>query len=277
MKFDMKKAIDLAKEGMTKEELMQYFGINEKEYYSCLKSFPKKDREKMRGLLISNGKRKKSNENNHIPVTVSNEAKSVIYDTSFIISNYSDFKNMYGIIIPEVLEQLIYQEKVIKNSKVKKLFHMILDGNCRLKLLHDDVINGNEVQWYEDKADMAIILWAKKLPNAEVYTCDKALAIRCLQQNIKYRYFNIEGYEKKNHEVSSQGRKVENYNRLIRKDGDDYSILSQSGMIVYDENCNVKLPDENSRYALKPGYIIIIKNKMMVVNGKYELEKISKG
>lgn len=276
MKFDMKKAIDLAKEGMTKEELMQYFGINEKEYYSCLKSFPKKDREKMRGLLISNGKRKKSNENNHIPVTVSNEAKSVIYDTSFIISNYSDFKNMNGIIIPEVLEQLIYQEKVIKNSKVKKLFHMILDGNCRLKLLHDDVINGNEVQWYEDKADMAIILWAKKLPNAEVYTCDKALAIRCLQQNIKYRYFNIESYEKKNHEVASHGRKVENYNRLIRKDGDDFSILSQSGMIVYDENYNVKHPDENSRYALKPGYIIIIKNKMMVVNEKYELEKISK-
>lgn len=31
MKFDMKKAIDLAKEGMTKEELMQYFSINEKE------------------------------------------------------------------------------------------------------------------------------------------------------------------------------------------------------------------------------------------------------
>jgi hypothetical protein len=47
-------------------------------------------------------------------------------------------------------------------------------------------------------------------------------------------------------------------------------------MIVYDENCNVKRPDENSRYALKPGYIIIIKNKVMVVNGKYELEKISK-
>ena len=277
MKFDMKKAIDLAKEGMTKEELMQYFGINEKEYYSCLKSFPKKDREKMRGLLISNGKRKKSNENNHIPVTVSNEAKSVIYDTSFIISNYSDFKNMYGIIIPEVLEQLIYQEKVIKNSKVKKLFHMILDGNCRLKLLHDDVINDNEVQWYEDKADMAIILWAKKLPNAEVYTCDKALAIRCLQQNIKYRYFNIESYEKKNHEVAPHGRKVENYNRLIRKDGDDFSILSQSGMIVFDENCNVKRPDENSRYALKPGYMIIIKNEAMVVNEKYKLEKISKG
>lgn len=277
MKFDMKKAIDLAKEGMTKEELMQYFGINEKEYYSCLKSFPKKDREKMRGLLISNGKRKKSNENNHIPVTVSNEAKSVIYDTSFIISNYSDFKNMYGIIIPEVLEQLIYQEKVIKNSKVKKLFHMILDGNCRLNLLHDDVINGNEVQWYEDKADMAIILWAKKLPNAEVYTCDKALAIRCLQQNIKYRYFNIESYEKKNHEVAPHGRKVENYNRLIRKDGDDFSILSQSGMIVFDENCNVKRPDENSRYALKPGYMIIIKNEAMVVNEKYKLEKISKG
>lgn len=230
----------------------------------------------MRGLLISNGKRKKNNENNNIPVTVSNEAKNVIYDTSFIISNYSDFKNMYGIIIPEVLEQLIYQEKVIKNSKVKKLFHMILDGNCRLKLLHDDFINGNEVQWYEDKADMAIILWAKKLPNAEVYTCDKALAIRCLQQNIKYRYFNIEGYEKKNHEVASYGREVENYNRLIRKNGDDFSILSQSGMIVYDENCNVKRPDENSRYNLKPGYIIIIKNKMMVFNGKYELEKISK-
>ena len=153
---------------------------------------------------------------------------------------------------------------------------MILDGNCRLRLLHDDVINDNEVQWYEDKADMAIILWAKRLPNAEVYTCDKALAIRCLQQNIKYRYFNIESYEKKNHEVASYGRKVENYNRLIRKDGDGFSILSQSGMIVYDENCNVKRPDENSRYALKPGYIIIIKNKVMVVNGKYELEKISK-
>ena len=54
---------------------------------------------------------------------------------------------------------------------------MILDGKCKLALLHDDVINDNEVQWYEDKADMAIILWAKKLPNAEVYTCDKALAI----------------------------------------------------------------------------------------------------
>ena len=125
--------------------------------------------------------------NNNIPVTVLNEVKNVIYDTSFIISNYSDFENMDGVIIPEVLEQLIYQEKVNKNSKVKKLFHMILDGNCRLRLLHDDVINDNEVQWYEDKADMAIILWAKKLPNAEVYTCDKALAIRCLQQNIKYR------------------------------------------------------------------------------------------
>lgn len=278
MKFDMKKAIDLAKEGMTKEELIQYFGINEKEYYSCLKSFSKKGREKLRGLLISNGKRKKNNENNNITVTVSNEAKNVIYDTSFIISNYSYFENMDGIIIPEVLEQLIYQEKVNKNSKVKKLFHMILDGNCRLKLLHDDVINDNEVQWYEDKADMAIILWAKRLPNAEVYTCDKALAIRCLQQNIKYRYFNIESYEKKNHEVASYGRKVENYNRLIRKNGDDISILSQSDMIVYDENCNVKCPDENSRYTLKPGYIIIIKSKMimMVVNAKYELEKISK-
>ena len=277
MKFDMKKAIDLAKEGMTREELMQYFGINEKEYYSCLKSFPKKDRETLRGLLISNGKRKKNNENNNnIPVTVLNEVKNVIYDTSFIISNYSDFENMDGVIIPEVLEQLIYQEKVNKNSKVKKLFHMILDGNCRLRLLHDDVINDNEVQWYEDKADMAIILWAKKLPNAEVYTCDKALAIRCLQQNIKYRYFNIESYEKKNHEVAPYGRRVENYNRLIRKDGDGFSILSQSGMIVYDEKCNVKRPDENSRYALKPGYMIIIKDKMMVVNGKYEFEKISK-
>lgn len=272
----MKKAIDLVKEGMTKEELMQYFGINEKEYYSCLKSFSKKDRETLRGLLISNGKRKKNNENNNVPVTVSIEEKNDIYDTSYIISNYSDFENMDGIIIPEVLEQLIYQEKVIKNSKVKKLFHMILDGNCRLKLLHDDFINGNEVQWYEDKADMAIILWAKRLPNAEVYTCDKALAIRCLQQNIKYRYFNIESYEKKNHEVASYGRKVENYNRLIRKNGDDISILSQSGMIVYDENCNVKRPDENSRYILKPGYMVSIKNKMMVVNGKYELEKISK-
>ena len=274
MKFDMKKAIDLAKEGMTKEKLMQYFGINEKEYYSYLKIFPKKDRETLRGLLISNGKNKENN--NNIPVTVSIEQKSNIYDTSYIISNYSDFENMDGIIIPEVLEQLIYQEKVNKNSKVKKLFHMILDGNCRLKLLHDDVINDNEVQWYEDKADMAIILWAKKLPNAEVYTCDKALAIRCLQQNIKYRYFNIESYEKKNNEAASYGRKVENYNRLIRKDGDDFSILSQSDMIVYDENCNVKRPDENSRYALKPGYMIIIKNKMMVVNGKYELEKLSK-
>lgn len=274
MKFDMKKAIDLAKEGMTKEELMQYFGINEKEYYSYLKIFPKKDRETLRGLLISNGKNKENN--NNIPVTVSIEQKSNIYDTSYIISNYSDFENMDGIIIPEVLEQLIYQEKVNKNSKVKKLFHMILDGNCRLKLLHDDVINDNEVQWYEDKADMAIILWAKKLPNAEVYTCDKALAIRCLQQNIKYRYFNIESYEKKNNEAASYGRKVENYNRLIRKNGDDFSILSQSDMIVYDENCNVKRPDENSRYTLKPGYMIIIKNKMMVVNGKYELEKLSK-
>lgn len=274
MKFDMKKAIDLAKEGMTKEELMQYFGINEKEYYSYLKIFSKKDGETLRGLLISNGKHKE--DNNNIPVTVSIEQKSNIYDTSYIISNYSDFENMDGIIIPEVLEQLIYQEKVNKNSKVKKLFHMILDGNCRLKLLHDDVINDNEVQWYEDKADMAIILWAKKLPNAEVYTCDKALAIRCLQQNIKYRYFNIESYEKKNNEAASYGRKVENYNRLIRKNGDDISILSQSDMIVYDENCNVKRPDENSRYTLKPGYMIIIKNKMMVVNGKYELEKISK-
>lgn len=274
MKFDMKKAIDLAKEGMTKEELMQYFGINEKEYYSYLKIFSKKDGEKLRGLLITNGKHKENN--NNIPVTVSIEQKSNIYDTSYIISNYSDFENMDGIIIPEVLEQLIYQEKVNKNSKVKKLFHMILDGNCRLKLLHDDVINDNEVQWYEDKADMAIILWAKKLPNAEVYTCDKALAIRCLQQNIKYRYFNIESYEKKNNEATSYGRKVENYNRLIRKNGDDFSILSQSDMIVYDENCNVKRPDENSRYTLKPGYMIIIKNKMMVVNGKYELEKISK-
>lgn len=274
MKFDMKKAIDLAKEGMTKEELMQYFGINEKEYYSYLKIFSKKDGETLRGLLISNGKHKENN--NNIPVTVSIEQKSNIYDTSYIISNYSDFENMDGIIIPEVLEQLIYQEKVNKNSKVKKLFHMILDGNCRLKLLHDDVINDNEVQWYEDKADMAIILWAKKLPNAEVYTCDKALAIRCLQQNIKYRYFNIESYEKKNNEAASYGRKVENYNRLIRKNGDDISILSQSDMIVYDENCNVKRPDENSRYTLKPGYMIIIKNKMMVVNGKYELEKISK-
>lgn len=274
MKFDMKKAIDLAKEGMTKEELMQYFGINEKEYYSYLKIFSKKDGETLRGLLISNGKHKE--DNNNIPVTVSIEQKSNIYDTSYIISNYSDFENMDGIIIPEVLEQLIYQEKVNKNSKVKKLFHMILDGNCRLKLLHDDVINDNEVQWYEDKADMAIILWAKKLPNAEVYTCDKALAIRCLQQNIKYRYFNIESYEKKNNEAASYGRKVENYNRLIRKNGDDFSILSQSDMIVYDENCNVKRPDENSRYTLKPGYMIIIKNKMMVVNGKYELEKISK-
>lgn len=48
-------------------------------------------------------------------------------------------------------------------------------------------------------------------------------------------------------------------------------------MIVYDENCNVKRPDENSRYTLKPGYIIIIKNEAMVVNEKYKLEKISKG
>lgn len=157
----MKKAIDLAKEGMTKEELIQYFGINEKGYYSYLKIFPKKDRETLRGLLISNGKHKENN--NNIPVTVSIEQKSNIYDTSYIISNYSDFENMDEIIIPEVLEQLIYQEKVNKNSKVKKLFHMILDGNCRLKLLHDDVINDNEVQWYEDKADMAIILWAEKL------------------------------------------------------------------------------------------------------------------
>lgn len=39
---------------------MQYFSINEKEYYSCLKSFPKKDRETLRMvyLLVTENVRK---------------------------------------------------------------------------------------------------------------------------------------------------------------------------------------------------------------------------
>lgn len=193
MTFQMNIAIDLAKKGMTKEELMQHFNINTNKYYACLKSFPKKDRETLRGLLISNGKRKKSNnKQNNMPVTVENKRKIVIYDTSFIISNYSKFDEMEGIIIPEVLEQLIYQEKVVKNRKVKKLFHMILEGKCKLNIVQEETVFDKEIPRYEDKADMAILIWAKKFPKSEVYTCDKALAIRCIQQKIKYNYYNIE-------------------------------------------------------------------------------------
>lgn len=52
-------AIDPAKKGMTKGKLMQHFNININKYYACLKSFQKKDRETLRGLLISNGNTRK--------------------------------------------------------------------------------------------------------------------------------------------------------------------------------------------------------------------------
>lgn len=270
MKFNFKKAIELAMGGMTKVELMEYFNINPKEYYASFRSASKKDRELLRGLLISNGKRKKNDEENN----ASDALLTVkIYDTSYILSNYSKFEEMDGIIIPEVLEQLIYQEKVVKNRKVKKFFHMILEGKCKLNIAQEETSIDKEVPWYEDKADMAILIWAKKLKNVEVYTCDKALAIRCMQQKIKYRYFNIEGevYEK-----IDCTNKYEDFSNLITRCGDDIAIYAQKGMIVYDEKCTVQRTDENRRYILRPGYMVLIGKNMLRLNKNYKLESITK-
>lgn len=58
---------------------------------------------------------------------------------------------------------------------------MILGGKCKLNIVQGETVFDREIPWYEDKVDMAILIWAKKFTKSEVCICDKALVIRCIQ------------------------------------------------------------------------------------------------
>ncbi len=222
MQMKIRKAIELAQDGYTREEIMEYFHLTEFEYKKQYSEFSKANRKKLKNLLIGNGKRKnvKSAEGSDSPdkmVRISSSIKSgevIIPDTSYILNRCCRLESLNGThMLSLIYEQLVSFEKK-GNSKIKKLFHMLLDGRVDLTFIKEQY-NKEEVPDYEDKADFEILAYAKAIlaegkETPVVYTCDKALALRCKQQGVEYVFFQNES------EPNSHYRKP-NYNDRYKK------------------------------------------------------------
>ena len=134
-KITLKKLLGMAKAGYTRAQIIEELGITEKEYRRIISRF--KNTEILRRILIGNALRKKNGNDetsNHKTNVETFDEVTNLYDTSYIISGICEFQKLEGIILPEVFEQLIFQEKVKKNKRAVKFFHVLLESTNKIKL-----------------------------------------------------------------------------------------------------------------------------------------------
>lgn len=311
MKLRIKEVMTLADQGYTREQLIQHFKISKKDYLHQLAIFCMANVQKLRNLMIKNGKRSvtkniSNSTDENFKYEFENIEKEIkIYDTSYIMSGQAEFneidENSY--ILPRVYEQLVYHEKR-GSTMVKKLFYMILDGKISPKLVKKDYSVEN-VPDYEDSADFEIINFAQKVKSGEVrdvigtpvvYTQDKALALRCRQQEIKYVFIHrndgkksVEKSDSKNRgnkvyvqsrrkilEVGKEELARNNLKGYIKKIGSKIGIIQKNGILVYDKNFKLKKIEKFGMIPLANKDTIILGNKVYVYSGVKFVEVMPK-
>lgn len=119
--FSIKKAIELAKSGKTKKEVLDYFGITEKQYKKYYSQFSEANRKKLTSLLIGNGRHKASIFSAEKAIKLAEEGKTKQELIEYFGITESDYKMRFSL-MPEVKRKKLTSLLIgngRKNSKDK--------------------------------------------------------------------------------------------------------------------------------------------------------------
>lgn len=269
MKVTLKWLIAKAKEGKTRAEIIEELGITEKEYKHIISGFSRKSIEKLRRLLIGNFQRKnkRTDQNCETQDEVTN-----LFDTSYIISGICEFQKLEGIILPEVLEQLIFQEKVKKNKRAIKFFHVLLESTNKIKLEKCKYSSPTKVPEYEDVADFALLDYAMSHNKCKIYTCDKILAVRCIQNGIEFQFENIDEEDKVTKNLTDEVPEVE----IVKIGKREKGVKLKDKQLVYDKLFRIVQPNNRGVIPVEEGCMLLTGNKFFKFDQNYNLEEIKK-
>lgn len=269
--FSIREAIRLAESGMTRQELIEYFGLTESEYKKKFASFSEANRKRLKCLLIASGKKKKKPIEKPVILELNKNKEKVmeVWDTSYIlhIANLEgDMANV--IILPEVYQQLAYHERR-GNGKICRLFHMILDGRAKVKLVAESFVPDN-VPKDEDPADYELYEYVRQHKNTVLYTCDKSLAIKCLRANLPYKFFNRGEYGTKR-----EGTNKKEEGLIIRR-GKLFGVNpNRKDVLVFDRANRIKRMNKHFLIPVQYGDIVVCGDKTyMVLNSEGKMEEI---
>ncbi len=273
MKITLKKLIGMAEAGKTRAEIIKELGITEKEYRRIISGFSRKNREILRRILIGNALRKGSDSiTDHESNSETQDEVTNLFDTSYIISGICEFQKLEGIILPEVLEQLIFQEKVKKNKRAVKFFHVLLESTNKIKLEKCKYSSPTKVPEYEDVADFALLDYAMSHNKCKIYTCDKILAARCIQNGIEFQFENIDEEDKVTKNLTDEVPEVE----IVKIGKRERGVKLKDEQLVYDNLFRIVQPNNRGVIPVKEGCMILTGNKFFKFDQNYNLEEIKK-
>ena len=219
--YGIKHAIELAKNGMTREEIMTAMGVNEEEYKRWLGSFSAASRRAFINALISSG--------------IKNHYKKIkcVVDVSYVTSRFFRFDEVTSntVILPSVFER-IKEKSTAGNKAMYKL----------LDLIHKQIIkpaicplDNKKDSFFEELKDIAT-------DNVVVYTCDRRVANFCRKEKITYKFFDRELGARIPFNLDKSGKLFINDNR--------YQV------VVADENGNKVELKDGSPIVCKSGYSV---------------------
>lgn len=265
----------MAEAGYTRAQIIKKLGITEKEYKHILSGFSRPRIENLRRILIGNALRKKNGNDetsNHKTNVETFEEVTNLYDTSYIISGICEFQKLEGIILPEVFEQLIFQEKVKKNKRAVKFFHVLLESTNKIKLEKCKYSSPTKVPEYEDVADFALLDYAMSHNKCKIYTCDKILAARCIQNGIEFQFENIDEEDKVTKNLTDEVPEVE----IVKIGKRERGVKLKDKQLVYDKLFRIVQPNNRGVIPVKEGCMILTGNKFFKFDQNYNLEEIKK-
>ena len=273
MKITLKKLFGMAEAGYTRAQIIKKLGITEKEYKHIISGFSRPRIEKLRRILIGNALRKGSDSitdresNSETQDEVTN-----LFDTSYIISGICEFQQLEGIILPEVLEQLIFQEKVKKNKRAIKFFHVLVESTNKIKLEKCKYSSPTKVPEYEDVADFALLDYAMSHNKCKIYTCDKILAVRCIQNGIEFQFENIDEEDKVTKNLTDEVPEVE----IVKIGKRERGVKLKDKQLVYDKLFRIVQPNNRGVIPVEEGCMVLTGNKIFKFDQNYNLEEIKK-
>lgn len=263
----------MAEAGYTRAQIIKKLGITEKKYRHILLGFSRQHREILRRLLIGNALRKGSDSiTDHESNSEDQDEVVNLFDTSYIISGICEFQKLEGIILPEVLEQLIFQEKVKKNKRAIKFFHVLVESTNKIKLEKCKYSSPTKVPEYEDVADFALLDYAMSHNKCKIYTCDKILAVRCIQNGIEFQFENIDEEDKVTKNLTDEVPEVE----IVKIGKRERGVKLKDKQLVYDKLFRIVQPNNRGVIPVKEGCMILTGNKFFKFDQNYNLEEIKK-
>ena len=273
MKITLKKLIGMAEAGYTRAQIIKKLGITEKEYKHIISGFSRPNIEKLRRILIGNALRKGSDSiTDHESNSETQNEVTNLYDTSYIISGICEFQKLEGIILPEVLEQLIFQEKVKKNKMAIKFSDVLVESTNKIKLEKCKYSSPTKVPEYEDVADFALLDYAMSHNKCKIYTCDKILAVRCIQNGIEFQFENIDEEDKVTKNLTDEVPEVE----IVKIGKRERGVKLKDKQLVYDKLFRIVQPNNRGVIPVKEGCMILTGNKFFKFDQNYNLEEIKK-